>query len=155
MSHELTRRPATKDDLDLIFEILRASLRPYVQQTWGVWDEAIQRQRFNDVTKVEDHFLLELSGQTVGCLCFKESATEVRLVRLFITPPYQNRGLGTQVMREIMLLGDRQSLPIQLRVLRVNPARRLYERLGFSVVGEDDTHYTMRRPPSTTPGPCA
>jgi ribosomal protein S18 acetylase RimI-like enzyme len=153
MIPELTRRPATKDDLELIFEILRASLGPYVRQTWGVWDEAIQRQRFDEVTKVEDHFLLELSGQTVGCLCFKESATEVRLARLFITPQYQNRGLGTQVMREIMRLADQKSLQIQLRVLRVNPARRLYERLGFSVVGENDTHYTMRRPPNTTPRP--
>jgi hypothetical protein len=29
-------------------------------------------------------------------------------------------------------------------VLKVNPARRLYERLGLVVVGETDTHFEMR-----------
>lgn len=36
-----------------------------------------------------------------------------------------------------------QYLPVRLRVLKVNPARRLYERLGFKVVEEADTHYLM------------
>jgi hypothetical protein len=31
-------------------------------------------------------------------------------------------------------------------VLKVNPARRLYERLGLVIVGATDTHYLMRRP---------
>jgi hypothetical protein len=31
-------------------------------------------------------------------------------------------------------------------VLKVNPAKRLYERLGLAVIGETDTHYLMRRP---------
>ena len=30
---------------------------------------------------------------------------------------------------------------ITLRVLKVNPARGLYERLGFSVIRETETHY--------------
>jgi hypothetical protein len=30
-------------------------------------------------------------------------------------------------------------------ILRVNPARRLYERLGFAVVSETETHLRMER----------
>jgi ribosomal protein S18 acetylase RimI-like enzyme len=36
--------------------------------------------------------------------------------------------------------------PVTLQVLKVNPARRFYERLGFVVEGEDDAHFKMRRP---------
>jgi hypothetical protein len=32
---------------------------------------------------------------------------------------------------------------VTLQVLKVNPARRLYERLGFCETGADDTHYQM------------
>jgi ribosomal protein S18 acetylase RimI-like enzyme len=31
-----------------------------------------------------------------------------------------------------------------LRVLKNNPARRLYERLGFSVTAEEDVTFRMR-----------
>jgi ribosomal protein S18 acetylase RimI-like enzyme len=36
-------------------------------------------------------------------------------------------------------------LPVSLRVLKINPARQLYLRLGFSVIGETETHYWMRK----------
>ena len=37
----------------------------------------------------------------------------------------------------------RVGLPVRLRVFEVNPARRFYERLGFRVVGQTDTHTLM------------
>ena len=143
---QLTRRPATDADLDLIYSILRAGLRPYVEQTWGTWDEAAQRQRFNEVTRAADHAVIEMDGTPIGCLCLNTAPTEVRLLRLFILPEFQNRGFGTRVLQEVVALAEEQRLPIRLRVLRVNPARRLYERHGFAVVGENETHYTMVRP---------
>jgi len=32
-------------------------------------------------------------------------------------------------------------------VLKGNPAKRLYERLGFETIGEDDRQFHMRRAP--------
>jgi ribosomal protein S18 acetylase RimI-like enzyme len=34
-----------------------------------------------------------------------------------------------------------------LTILKVNPARRLYERLGFTVVGETETHFRLEARP--------
>ena len=141
----LTRRPATDADLDLLYSILRAALGPYVEQTWGMWDDAAQRKRFDQVTRAADHDIIELDGLPIGCLCLKTD-TEVHLIRLFILPEFQNHGFGTRILREVTALADEQRLPIRLRVLRVNPARRLYERHGFAVVEENETHYTMVRP---------
>jgi hypothetical protein len=31
-----------------------------------------------------------------------------------------------------------------LKVIRCNPAKKLYDRLGFAVTGEDDSSYDMR-----------
>jgi len=143
---QITRRPASKQDLEMIYRILRASLGPYIEQTWGKLDDLAQRKRFDEVTRVEDHSIVELQRRPIGCLCFGQSDVEFRLIRLLIRPEFQRLGLGTQILKEVLALADDRRLPVRLRVLRVNPARRLYERHGFLVVSEDETHYTMIRP---------
>jgi hypothetical protein len=47
------------------------------------------------------------------------------------------------------LLADvhRTGKPVVLQVLKANRARRLYERLGFVMTGESETHYVMRALP--------
>jgi ribosomal protein S18 acetylase RimI-like enzyme len=39
--------------------------------------------------------------------------------------------------------------PVVLGVLKNNPARRLYERLGFLVVGESEMKFMMRHEPQS------
>ena len=49
-----------------------------------------------------------------------------------------------------------QGLPVKLGVLKVNPARRLYERLGFRMVEETEVSYGMAAtPPGDRSGPAA
>lgn len=45
-----------------------------------------------------------------------------------------------------------RGLPTRLQVLKVNPARSLYERLGFELVEETQTHYVMQFQPDGTKG---
>jgi ribosomal protein S18 acetylase RimI-like enzyme len=40
---------------------------------------------------------------------------------------------------------------VTLGVVKINPARRLYERLGFSVTREDHLKVHMRREPDRIP----
>lgn len=61
-----------------------------------------------------------------------------------ITPSFQRRGIATRLVRELIHEGQKSNLPVQLYVLKVNPARALYERLGFDIVDETDTHFIMR-----------
>src|SRR5436190_3492603 len=98
----ISQRLATDADLDLIYRIVRDSLGPYIVQTWGAWDDAAQRKRFDDVTRAEHHSLIELDGQPIGCLCLTRAEDELRLNRLMILPAFQNRGFGTQILREIL-----------------------------------------------------
>ena len=45
--------------------------------------------------------------------------------------------------------GRTRGVPVELQVIKVNPARGLYERLGFVVAGESETHWEMHwEPPS-------
>jgi RimJ/RimL family protein N-acetyltransferase len=56
----------------------------------------------------------------------------------------QRQGIGTSVIQQVLDEARRSGKPVALQVLKVNPARRLYERLGFSVTGENETLYFMK-----------
>ena len=68
---------------------------------------------------------------------------ELNLANIRVAPEYQGQGIGTRLIGEMLREAHQQGLPVTLRVLKVNPARRLYERLGFVVVGETQTHHLM------------
>jgi GNAT superfamily N-acetyltransferase len=141
----VTRRPATDADLPFLFALRREALGPYVVETYGAWDEVAEKRRFDEITHIADQTIIEVDGTPIGHLCLKHLDGELRLVRLFIRPADQNRGIGTSILREIIAQADRESLSIRLRVLRVNPARRLYERHRFAIVEESATHFVMVR----------
>lgn len=75
----------------------------------------------------------------------REHERELELVRLWILTSWQNQGIGTAFLEGLCARADDERVPIRLRVLKVNPARALYERFGFGVARETETHYIMRR----------
>jgi ribosomal protein S18 acetylase RimI-like enzyme len=61
-----------------------------------------------------------------------------------ILPAFQGRGAGTAIVRDLVADDRAQDLPVTLQVLKENPrTRRLYERPGFGVTGENDTSHLM------------
>jgi ribosomal protein S18 acetylase RimI-like enzyme len=60
---------------------------------------------------------------------------------------HRGRGIGTAALR--MLLGEaaRAGKPVRLHVERTNPARHLYERLGFRWIADEGIHWLMEWAP--------
>jgi ribosomal protein S18 acetylase RimI-like enzyme len=67
-----------------------------------------------------------------------------RLVQIQLLPEWQGRGIGGRLVGALLEEARRAGVPVVLNVLKVNPARRLYERLGFRVVGERDRSFEMQ-----------
>lgn len=59
---------------------------------------------------------------------------------------HRRRGIGSHVLAGILDEAQRAQRPVILRVLRSNPrARAFYNRHGFTVTEETETHYYMER----------
>ena len=58
-------------------------------------------------------------------------------------PGYHNRGLGTQLLKHMLEEAAEQFSGLSLSVSSENPARRLYERLGFSIIEVDGSSLKM------------
>jgi len=144
-----TLRPAVPEDFDFLYDLRRATMKDYVVQTWGKWDEEWQRSHFREHFNPAVCRIITFQGQDVGVLSLVEREGEVFLGNIEVSPDYQGKGIGTFVIRSVLKEAHRKGKPVALQVLKVNPARRLYERLGFSVAGETATHYLMKATPTT------
>ncbi len=137
-------RPATPGDLDFIRRVHAEAMRPHIERTWGAWDEADQRRRLLETTRPESHEIVEVDGEPIGCRWVRAHPDALELVRLWLLPSAQGKGIGAALVRDLLAAAARVRLPVRLRVLKVNPAQRLYRRLGFEDAGEIETHFRMR-----------
>jgi ribosomal protein S18 acetylase RimI-like enzyme len=140
---EFTRRQAAATDRDWLWETKCRCLRGYIEQTYGPWDEDIQRARFDASFEPGEFQIISVGGRDAGFTAMQHEAQEVQLFNIMIAPEFQNRGLGTAVLRDVLAGARARRVPVRLQVMRVNPARRLYERLGFVVTEETATHFRM------------
>ena|SRR5688572_25241060 len=138
-------RPATNQDSEFVFQIKKAALGEYIAQTWG-WDETFQREFHAKDYEPDTTQIIVYNGQDVGWLLVSESDSEIHLQEIYIQPEHQNLGIGSHLIRLLLVDAERTAKPVKLQVLKVNPkARRLYERLGFQFIGETDRHYLMQK----------
>ncbi len=144
MGKSFSLRPATNADEDLLWNLHCLAVRPYVEQIWG-WDEAFQRRYFRDHFSPTNSQVIQCEGKDAGVITVEENQLGYILSNIELYPQFQGLGIGTTLIRELLDKAERQGLPVSLRVLKINPARQLYLRLGFSVIGETETHYWMRK----------
>lgn len=88
--------------------------------------------------------IIELGGEAIGLLKVVREMRTWTLVQVQLLPAWQNQGIGARLLAETIADARAAGADVVLSVLKVNKARHLYERLGFSVITETDHAYTMR-----------
>jgi GNAT superfamily N-acetyltransferase len=137
-----TLRPATADDYDFLRRLHRATMLEYVERTWG-WDEDVQAAMFRERFDPAREQIVVVDGSDVGVLRVERRVDQLFLAELLIAPAHQGHGLGGAILADLRAEAARAGLPVTLQVVKVNPARRFYERHGLRVTGETATHYLM------------
>jgi ribosomal protein S18 acetylase RimI-like enzyme len=133
-------RPATTDDIPWLFALHKAALRRYIEPLWG-WDEAWQHDYFTSTLNLADSRIITLAAKPIGRLTVEDRPTHTFLAYLALLPTHQRQGIGAGIIREVVA---QAKLPVRLSVLSTNPARALYERLGFRVIAQDAVRLTMQ-----------
>ncbi len=144
---QIVLRPGVTRDREYVWWLHCETMRQYVDETWG-WDQTWQRRRFDETFDPLSYLIIEKDGESIGRISVRRPGDEIFLAGIEIAPEQQNQGIASQLIGELLHESDQLRLPIKLQVLKVNPARRLYERLGFVYTGETPTHYLMARQPA-------
>ena len=135
------------DYKEFVYQTKKDAYKKYVEEIWGPWNEDDQRTYYENFinTYQNDAWIIQLNGQDIG---FYNGATledgSYEIGNICIIPEFQGRGIGTQVLKDIIELHKDQDLHIQF--FKQNPVGKLYERLGFIPSGETEFHYQMIKP---------
>jgi ribosomal protein S18 acetylase RimI-like enzyme len=143
-------RPATAADSEYCFQLHKAAMGPYVTAIWG-WDEPTQRAFHARAFTPGDWQVITADGTDVGMLHTEHRPTELYLARIELHPDHQGRGIGSHLIRGLLLQAHQQGKPLALDVLVVNQrALTLYRRLGLHEVarrGENNVKIRMSTGP--------
>lgn len=136
-----TLRECTLDDIDFIFQLKKLCLKWYIDIVYG-WDDEIQYIKTrNELNRnIDDMKIIFVDNIAVGVTTFSEEDGCYRVGLTMIHPDYQNKGIGSAVIKDYIKLAEKDNKKIIIKTYKDNPAQNLYKRLGFQVYHEDCTH---------------
>lgn len=140
-------RPALSDDFEYCKRIYFTEMEWIIEKLHlNPASQTATFQQYWDATQVR---IITVDGADVGWMQTITQNNETFLAQLFVDRDFQRRGIGTEVMRRLINEAQQCRQAIRLNVVKVNPCVRLYERLGFRVVEEDDRKFYMKRDPES------
>ncbi len=128
-------------DTNFIFELKRLCLKWYIEKIYG-WEDRIQLEKTkNEIQKnLRNMKIIVADNRDVGVTTFEEKDDCFRIGLTMIHPDYQNKGIGTAVISDFIRTAEEKNKKIIIKTYKENPAKNLYERLGFKIYNSDDTH---------------
>lgn len=161
MSLEL--RPISPEDMPFLLRLYRSiredELAMIVDWTDEQKDWFILMQFNGQHTWYQEHYvgasfdLVLVDGVPAGRLYVHRREAEIRLVDISFLPEFRNQGLGTRLLRGLFAEAEAAGMPLTIHVEKFNPAMRLYQRLGFTCIGETGPYDLMEWKPASAPSP--
>jgi ribosomal protein S18 acetylase RimI-like enzyme len=87
--------------------------------------------------------LIEADGEVAGRLYVHRGQSDIRIMDIALLPEFRGRGIGTRLLRDLIDEARATGRSLSIHVERGNPARRLYDRLGFHAVAEHGIYVLM------------
>ena len=157
----VTLRPETDADADVLLAIY-ASTRAHemAQVDWADEQKAafVQMQFEAQRRHYVEHYpgasfeVIERGGAPIGRLYLHEGSDDVRVMDIALLPEARGHGIGAALLRSVIDAAAASGRRVSVHVELGNPARRLYERLGFLPVEERGHHLLMECHPAPLAG---
>jgi len=87
--------------------------------------------------------IIELDGVPIGRLFVDYWEKEIRIVDIALMPEHRNTGLGTYLFNQLFEQAKLDGKTVTIHVEHNNPAKRLYERLGFNLKTKTNEIYLL------------
>jgi GNAT superfamily N-acetyltransferase len=142
---QLAFRAATPQDFAFCQRLYFAEGRWLIEKL-GL-DEARQTESFAQEWAVAEVRIIVAAGHDAGWLQLATKGEALFLKQLYLDRSFHNQGIGTWVVKSIIAEAASAGQAVILGVAKINPARRLYERLGFHITYEARHKLYMRFEP--------
>ena len=146
-------RPAVEADVAFLLDLRLRAMDAHHRAAGIAQDRAENERRVRE--RYDCASIVEVDGRPVGVLKVLREPREWRIMQVQLVPEVQRAGIGARLLGALVAQAEAAGVVLTLSVLKGNPARRLYERLGFGVVSEHENGYQMRAErlsPAIAPG---
>ena len=134
---------ATLNDADFFYYVKKTVLKEYIEKIWG-WDEEFQLKFHQENYNFLTTYMIQCERVYIGTVEIKEEEDRIFICSLYILPGYQGKGIGSGIIAKYVKKAAEAKKGVELEVLKLNVnAIRLYDRLGFKIVGGDDSKFFM------------
>jgi len=148
----VTLRPIRPEDEAFLFEVY-ASTRAE-EMALVAWDDEqkhaflqmqfnAQRLSYQQQFPEQEYQIIMRGDVAAGRLIVDRSDEAVLLIDIALLPEHRNAGIGSSLIRDLQAEAAKAEKPVRLHVENFNPAFQLYERLGFTKVGESGFYWLM------------
>ena len=147
-------RPATLEDepfLRQLFATTRAD-----ELALMVWDDNqketfiamqfnAQKQQYAMSYPQAEHSIILFNDIPIGRQMIDRGESEFTLVDIALLPAHRSAGIGTHLIENLLAEAGSVEKSVALNVWHSNPAKRLYQRMGFSAANDDGGMYCEMR----------
>jgi len=141
--HAVMLRASSESDVNFVNMLLtRRVMRQYVEITWKSTkgrERYYERNRFQQSkTKI-----IQCNGIDIGRITTTILSARMVIDGIHIVEDFQGRGIGRQLISQVINNAHKKGMPVELILLKANPVKKLYDRLGFHTYKEDMNRYYM------------
>ena len=152
----VTLRPVETEDYPLLRAVY-ASTRDD-ELALVPWDDAQREEFLRQQFDAQDAYyrenydntrfdVIEVDGRPAGRLYIARWEDEIRIVDIALLPELRGFGVGTELLRDLLDEAAAAGKRLTIHVEKLNRARALYERLGFTEAADRGVYVLMEAEP--------
>ena len=109
--------PVEEGDFEELAELRIAAMRESLERV-GRFDPERARERLRSSFTPERTRFVVIEGEKVGFLATRDSPEGLQLDHFYIHPGYQNRGIGSAVLEQVLAEAEVQRMPVLVGALK-------------------------------------
>jgi ribosomal protein S18 acetylase RimI-like enzyme len=140
----VSTRPVTPDDHEFLVAVYASTRAAELAQiNWDEsqkdafirWQYEMQKREYDTRYPDARYEVILVDGLPAGRIWVGTDDTQIRLLDIALLTEFQNRGVGSQLLRQLIDEAKRANKPLRHMVFVLNEnAYRFYERLGFTTI---------------------
>jgi ribosomal protein S18 acetylase RimI-like enzyme len=134
-------RPANEDDINFLWALRQLTMKPYIQESYG-WNDDEEYEYATE--RLMCTRIIHIENFDVGIVKIIEFPDHIHLQQIQVHPEWSNQGIGTQIINDLIRQASKKNKTVRLYVLKNNPAKNLYTRLGFTIQEEFNHQQVMQ-----------
>jgi ribosomal protein S18 acetylase RimI-like enzyme len=157
---KVSLRPVTADDKEFLISVYAGTRAAELAQVpWEEgqkeafirWQFEMQQKEYQTRFPDARYDVILVDGVPAGRIWIGIDDKQIRLLDIAVMAQFQNRGVGTILLRRLMLEATQLNKPLRHMVFVLNDnAHRFYERLGFTTIEDLGGYKHMQWVPGQT-----